>query len=59
MKAAMLHVREIDGKEAELKLKGIDGTPLRLVRTDVLGREISERSLRIMPWETAFYRVYW
>jgi len=59
MKAALLHLRELDGKEAELALTGPDGSPLKIVETDVLGNEKPGGTNRIMPWETRFYKIQW
>ncbi len=58
-KAALMHIREVDGKEVTLDLTGPDGSALRMVETDVLGHENSQSSMHLMPWESKFYKMYW
>ena len=58
--SSVLHVREIAGRRAELRLRNATtGAALGCVQVDVTGRDIESGSLELAPYETKFFRVNW
>ena len=59
-KSCILHIRETDGKSADLNLlKLVDGKQLMLRQVDVIGEEILSGSVELKPLETKFIKVNW
>jgi len=57
-KSLIIHLRETEGKTAELKLaSGLTGKSLVIKEVDVIGDEITNGSLGIKPLESKFYRI--
>ncbi len=57
--SAVLNLREISGKSAEIELKnGINGKMLKLEQVDATGAALKNTSLVIPPFGNAFYRIY-
>jgi hypothetical protein len=55
-----LHIREIDGKKADLKsLKMASGKQLMLTQANVLGEDILSGSVELKPFETKFIKLNW
>ncbi len=57
--AILLHLREVDGKEAHINLQSKVLKNIRLTPSNVLGEEIPTGSLVIKPWETKFVKLSW
>ena len=57
--AILLHLREVEGKEAHINLQSKVLKNIRLTPSNVLGEEIPTGSLVIKPWETKFVKLSW
>jgi len=54
----LIHLRETDGKPAELKLtNGTDGKLLPITEVDVTGSPVAKNSQQIGPLESKFFRL--
>ena len=57
-KYCTVHLREINGKDAELNLKnGLNGNGLSLLEVDVTGKPVVNHSQTIGPLESKFFRI--
>lgn len=57
-KSCMIHLREINGKDASLKLaNGISGKELTAIEVDANGNTVKNPSQNIHPLESKFYRI--
>jgi len=58
--SCILHIREIEGKNADLKsLKLANNRPLMIRQANVLGEEIVQGSVQLKPFETKFIKLDW
>lgn len=57
--AILVHLREIAGKSAEIKISSDVRQDLKVVGSDVLGRENVDDDLYIKPLETKFVKISW
>lgn len=58
--SAVLHVREIGGRTAMLRLRNATiGAALKCAQVDVTGRDIEGGSLELAPYEAKFFRIKW
>jgi hypothetical protein len=57
-KYCTIHLREINGKNASLKLiNGLNGKDLSAIEVDATGKPVSNPTLNIGPLESRFYRI--
>lgn len=59
-RAAVLHLREVDGKPANLDgLRQASGVPLQITRVDVLGSPINGGTTQLKGLESGFFKITW
>ncbi|MCK5369396.1 MAG: hypothetical protein KAQ62_12625, partial [Cyclobacteriaceae bacterium] len=58
--SSILHIRETDGKNADLKsLKLVNNKPFTISQVNVLGEKIIPQSVELKPFETKFIKLSW
>ena len=58
--SCILHIREIEGRNADLKsLKLANNKHFMIRQANVLGEEIIPGSVQLMPFETKFIKLDW